>query len=235
MMCSPVTKKVCNMVSRMVMQKQTMRVCQTNDVESCTSESVETCEDVPKEVCEDVSTQVCTPVEMQVCNDVPFTECNTVDKEVCIVYFFFHIFSDDQVCEDVEREECTQVEKEQCSPKTVTECNDVITEVCNSVPKEVCDLEKKIIMVEKTEEECSGPADVPSTTTTTVAPETEIAVKPSNSYLPPPQSTAGEKDPIGIFDFSTALKVIVFTKSLIYELFECDRVCRHLFIQMSLT
>ena len=115
------------------------------------------------------------------------------------------------------------MEKEQCSPKTVTECNDVTTEVCNSVPKEVCNLEKKIIMVEKTEEECSEPADVPSTTTTTtttVAPETEIAVKPSNSYLPPPQSTAGEKDPIGIIDFSIALKVIVFMESLIYELFE---------------
>ena len=108
---------------------------------------------------------------------------------------FFH----EQVCEDVERQECTEVEKEQCSPKTVTECNDVTTEVCNTVPKEVCNLEKKIIMVEKTEEQCSGPADVPSTTTTTTttaAPEIEAAVKPSNSYLPPPPSdVAGEKNP----------------------------------------
>ena len=104
---------------------------------------------------------------------------------------------DEQVCEDVERQECTEVEKEQCSPKTVTECNDVTTEVCNPVPKEVCDLEKKIIMVEKTEEKCSAPADIPSTTTTTstttVAPERENAVKPSNSYLPPPPTNAGKQ------------------------------------------
>ena len=123
-------------------------------------------------------------------------------KRFAFISFFCHIYhSDKQVCKDVERQECTEVEKEQCSPKTVTECNDVTTEVCNLVPKEVCDLEKKIVMVEKTEEKCSGPADVPkttTTTTTTVAPERETAVKPSNSYLPPPAATAGKENPVPI-------------------------------------
>ena len=130
-------------------------------------------------------------------------------KRFVLFTFFLVIFlCNEQVCEDVEREECTEVEKEQCSPKTVTECNNVTTEVCNLVPKEVCSLEKKIIMVEKTEEECSGPADVPSTTTTstttttTIAPETESAVKPSNSYLPPPPVTSGKKDA-----FNKALRI----------------------------
>merc|ERR1711994_959528 len=82
-----------------------------------------------------------------------------------------------------------EVEKEECSPKTVTECNDVTKEVCN--------VEKKIVMVERTEEECAEPEedseeDESSEESLEVAPVSQKAVKASNSYLPPPPTNAGE-------------------------------------------